>query len=70
MWPLALLVFFASFTVPVLKLLGLVVLLIATQRRSTCWLRDRTVLYRILETVGRWSMIDIFTGIRRTQLKR
>jgi paraquat-inducible protein A len=60
MWPLALLVFFASITVPVLKLLGLMVLLVAAQRRSAWRLRDRTVLYRIVETVGRWSMIDIF----------
>lgn len=60
MWPLALLVFFASITVPVLKLLGLITLLVATHRRSSWRLRDRTVLYRIVETVGRWSMIDIF----------
>jgi paraquat-inducible protein A len=60
MWPLALLVFFASVTVPVLKLAGLVYLLAATQRRSRRRLRDRTVLYRIVEAVGRWSMIDIF----------
>jgi paraquat-inducible protein A len=60
MWPIALLVFFASITVPVLKLTGLAFLLIATQRRSRWRLRDRTLLYRIVETVGRWSMIDIF----------
>ena len=34
MWPVALLVFFASITVPVLKLIGLTFLLITTQRRS------------------------------------
>jgi paraquat-inducible protein A len=60
MWPLALLVFFASITVPVLKILGLAFLLMATQRGSRWRLRDRTVLYRIVESVGRWSMIDIF----------
>jgi paraquat-inducible protein A len=60
MWPLALLVFFASVTVPVLKLVGIAFLLITTQRRSRWRLRDRTVLYRIVEAVGRWSMIDIF----------
>lgn len=60
MWPLALLVFFASITVPMLKLCGLVFLLISVQRKSTWRLRDRTVLYRIIESVGRWSMIDIF----------
>lgn len=60
MWPLALLVFFASITVPVLKLVGLFGLLVSVQRRSTWRIRDRTMLYRIVEAVGRWSMIDIF----------
>ena len=60
MWPLALLVFFASITVPVLKLLVLVYLLISVQRRSQWRPRERTVLYRLTEAVGRWSMIDIF----------
>ena len=60
MWPLALLVFFASITVPVLKIISLAILLITTQRGSHWRLRDRTVLYRIVESVGRWSMIDVF----------
>ena len=59
-WPLALLVFFASITVPVLKIAGLGLLLVLTQRGSRWHLRDRTRLYRIIEAVGRWSMIDIF----------
>jgi paraquat-inducible protein A len=60
MWPLALLVFFASVAVPVLKLIGLGVLLISTQRGSAYALRDRTILYRVVDAIGRWSMIDIF----------
>lgn len=60
MWPLALLVFFASITVPVLKLIGLFSLLVSVRRGSRWRLRDRTMLYRIVEAVGRWSMIDIF----------
>jgi paraquat-inducible protein A len=60
MWPVALLVFFASITVPVLKLIGLTFLLITTQRRSRWRLRDRSLVYRIIEQVGRWSMVDIF----------
>jgi paraquat-inducible protein A len=60
MWPLAALVFFASVAVPVLKLIGLCTLLIATQLHSTVRLHDRTVLYRIVDAIGRWSMIDIF----------
>jgi paraquat-inducible protein A len=60
MWPVALLVFFASITVPVLKLIGLTFLLVSVQRRSRWRPRDRTLLYRIIESVGRWSMVDIF----------
>jgi paraquat-inducible protein A len=59
MWPVAVLVFFASITVPVLKLIGLTFLLISVQRRSTWRLRDRSLMYRIIEQVGRWSMVDI-----------
>ncbi|MEO1190681.1 MAG: paraquat-inducible protein A [Pseudomonadota bacterium] len=60
MWPLALLIFFASVTVPFLKIFALILLLITTQRGSHWRLRDRTRLYRLVETIGRWSMIDIF----------
>jgi paraquat-inducible protein A len=59
-WPLAALVFFASIMVPLLKLIGLTVLLISIQTRRRDRLRDRTVLYRIIDYIGRWSMIDIF----------
>jgi paraquat-inducible protein A len=61
MWPLAGVVFLASITVPVLKLISLSVLLVSVQRRSRRQTRQRTMLYRIVEGVGRWSMIDIFT---------
>lgn len=60
MWPLALLVFFASVTVPMLKLAGLSFLLVSVRRRWRWRLRDRTALYRVIEGVGRWSMIDVF----------
>ncbi|HEY6433319.1 MAG TPA: paraquat-inducible protein A [Acetobacteraceae bacterium] len=60
LWPLALLVFLASIGVPCLKVVGLVLLLVTTQTGSAWQLRQRTVLYRIVNTIGRWSMIDIF----------
>jgi paraquat-inducible protein A len=59
-YPLAALVFFASILVPVLKLVGLSVMLTATQTGRVGWLRDRTRLYHIVRFIGRWSMIDIF----------
>ncbi len=60
MYPLAALVFFASIAVPLLKLVGLSVMLIATQTGRAGWLRDRTRLYHVVRWIGRWSMIDIF----------
>ncbi|HEY4045145.1 MAG TPA: paraquat-inducible protein A [Rhodopila sp.] len=60
MWPLAALVFFASVAVPVLKLVGLGILLITTHTGTRWALHDRTILYRIVDAIGRWSMIDIF----------
>jgi paraquat-inducible protein A len=60
MWPLALLVFFASVVVPMLKLVSLVWFLHAIRRRSARRLRERTVLYRLIDVVGRWSNIDVF----------
>jgi len=59
-YPLAALVFFASIAVPMLKLVGLSVMLVATQTGRAGWLRDRTRLYHIVRFIGRWSMIDIF----------
>ncbi|MDJ0788251.1 MAG: paraquat-inducible protein A [Myxococcota bacterium] len=60
MWSLAILVFFASVLVPMLKLVVLAGLCISVARRSDARQRDRTTLYRLTEVVGRWSMIDIF----------
>jgi paraquat-inducible protein A len=60
MYPLAALVFFASIAVPMLKLIGLTTMLVATQTHRAGWLRDRTRLYHVVRWIGRWSMIDIF----------
>jgi paraquat-inducible protein A len=60
MWPLALLVFFASIAVPVLKLGALIFLLLSVQFRWQWNPKFRTTLYGITESIGRWSMIDIF----------
>ncbi len=59
-WPLAALVFFASICVPMLKLVGLTFFLASLHWRRRDRLRDRTVLYRIVDSIGRWSMIDVF----------
>ena len=59
-WYLALIIFFASITVPLLKMLALVLLLVSVQRRSRWQQEQRARLYRLVEFVGRWSMLDIY----------
>jgi paraquat-inducible protein A len=59
-WVLALIVFVASIVVPVSKLLVLSWLLISVQRREQRFLAQRLQAYRVLELIGRWSMLDIF----------
>ena len=59
-YPLALIVFIASIIVPVTKLLVLSLLLISLQRGQTRGTMRRLQAYRVLEMIGRWSMLDIF----------
>ncbi|MBA2689183.1 MAG: paraquat-inducible protein A [Burkholderiales bacterium] len=59
-WPVAAIVFIASIGVPLLKLIVLSGLLVSVQRRSTWRPLQRARLYRLVDFVGRWSMLDIF----------
>jgi len=59
-WPLAALVFFASIMVPLMKLIALTLLVISVQIDSRWQPLQRTRLYRLVEFVGRWSMLDIY----------
>jgi len=59
-WPLAVVVFIASILVPMLKLSVLVLLAASAQRRSAWRPMERVKLYRIVERIGRWSMLDVF----------
>jgi paraquat-inducible protein A len=59
-WPLALIVLIASVMVPLGKLVALSYLLITVQRGSITSHHERTRLYRLVEFIGRWSMLDVF----------
>jgi paraquat-inducible protein A len=59
-WDLAVVVFIASIMVPLLKMIALTLLLVSVQRRATWLPVQRTKLYRLVELVGRWSMLDIY----------
>ncbi len=58
---LALLVFCASFAIPILKMAGLSWCAMSSMRRSNQRLIGKTRIYRLIEELGRWSMIDPFT---------
>lgn len=59
-WHLALVVFIASVVVPLAKMLCLSFLAISVQLGWTERALERTKLYRVLEFVGPWSMLDVF----------
>lgn len=59
-YPVAIVIFVASILVPILKILVLMWLLITIQCNLTMKERDRIRWYRLVEYIGRWSMVDIF----------
>ena len=58
-WDIAILIFIASVVVPCLKFLVLGMLLITCQRRSRWAMVERARLYRFIELIGYWSMLDV-----------
>jgi len=60
MVPIAAVVFIASILVPTFKLVGIGLLLYSVQRRQPLSARQRIFMYRFIEFIGRWSMLDIF----------
>ncbi|HEY6457258.1 MAG TPA: paraquat-inducible protein A [Steroidobacteraceae bacterium] len=61
LWPLGVLIFCTSIAIPLLKLIGLSWLLVSVRRRSRRGLVFKTKLYRVIDEVGRWSNVDVFT---------
>ena len=60
MLPIAAVVFVASILVPTFKLVGIAMLLLSVQRRQRLSARQRILVFRFIEWIGRWSMLDIF----------
>ena len=59
-WPLALLVFLASIVVPLLKLIAMSWLLLTVVRKYRSNVLQRSRLFRLVEFIGRWSMLDVY----------
>lgn len=60
MYPIAAVVFIASFIVPLAKIVGLFILLLSLKYKSKLTKEQRTKMYIYIELFGRWSMLDVF----------
>ncbi len=56
----AIVVLLASIVIPFAKILGLLFLVVATRFRWKLGRHFRVKLYRIVESLGRWAMVDVF----------
>ena len=59
-YPIAAVIFIASILVPLLKMVALLILLLSVHLKWALDDRQRTRMYRAVELVGRWSMLDMF----------
>ncbi|WP_166362820.1 paraquat-inducible protein A [Pseudomonas akapageensis] len=58
-WDIALIIFIASIAVPGIKFVAITLLLVTAQRGSQWACRQRSKLYRFVELIGYWSMLDV-----------
>ena len=61
LWPLGVLIFCTSIAIPLLKLAGLSWFLLSLRRGSRYRLVLKTRLCHLIDEIGRWSCIDVFT---------
>lgn len=61
-WPLSVVIVVASFVVPLAKLFALTWLLMPARRLFAGDAHRGTRLYRVVDFIGRWSMVDIYVG--------
>lgn len=58
--PVALVIFLFSVMVPLGKIMSMFYLVWTVKRHSPVSPRQRTLMYKITEFVGKWSMVDVF----------
>ena len=59
-WAVAVIVFLASMVVPLIKLAGLFSLVVTSRMGWGRRLRSRTQLYKFIDAIGPWAMLDVF----------
>lgn len=57
---IGLVIFIASILVPLFKIIGMGIILLSIHFRWRSSLRHKAVMFRFIEFIGRWSMLDIF----------
>ena len=62
-YPIAIIILVASVVVPLLKFLLIIYLLIAAKYKTRSSLLDKHKLFYITESIGPWSMVDVFVVI-------
>jgi paraquat-inducible protein A len=50
----------ASVLVPLFKIIGIILILLSVHFRWSSWMKHKTVLFRMIEFIGRWSFLDVF----------
>ena len=61
LWPFGILIFCTSIAIPFVKLAGMGWFIVSVLRRSDRHLRTKTFVYRLIDELGRWSNVDVFT---------
>ncbi|MEX3786286.1 paraquat-inducible protein A [Paraburkholderia sp. BR14374] len=61
LWPLGILIICTSIVIPVAKIVGMGWFIVSVRRRSRRHLRVKAHLYRLIDELGRWSFVDVFT---------
>ena len=59
-WLVAVIVFLASILIPLCKLLALFYLVVTAKIKSTRRRQRRTLIYKVIEVIGPWAMLDVF----------
>ena len=57
---IGLIILTASILVPLFKITGMILILLSIRYNWTSWLRHKSFMFRFIEFIGRWSMLDIF----------
>lgn len=63
LYPIAFIIFLASFIIPLGKIIGLLILLYNTKNYSKISKRKQTQMYHLIASLGPWSMLDVFVVV-------